>query len=186
MNSNSMICAALAPDTQFFVKAGDPRPHIITKCRGQPLICLYDTGSSPSLIKRQVLSELENAAGCTFPKRDTQVRCTGAFEGSVQATQKVMLDIAAGGRKVSQEFLISDKLSSGAIMGSALIKKLGLRWDPTMPEQLLQADEEDVRLASTVTIPAGASIVATCHLGGAGGGADFVAEPIQDGPCDLP
>ena len=96
-----MICAALAPDTQFFVKAGDPRPHIITKCRGQPLICLYDTGSSPSLIKRQVLSALENAAGCTFPKRDTQVRCTGAFEGSVQATQKVMLDISRGEEGIS-------------------------------------------------------------------------------------
>ena len=186
MNSNSIICAALEQDTQYFVKAGDIRPHVVTKCNNIPLVCLYDTGSGPSLIRTTVLDALEKKAGRSFTKRDTKVKCKGAFNGGLQVSQKVMLNISAGGRSVNEEFLVARELSSGAIMGMGLIKKLGLRWHPESPTQLMEAEEEEVRLASSISIPAESCIVASCHLNGQRKGKAYVAEGLPNGPCDLP
>ena len=64
------LCAALVPEPLFFVKADDPRPHIVGYCDSSPLVMLYDPGSTINLIQHNVLQALEKKVGKVFEKKD--------------------------------------------------------------------------------------------------------------------
>ena len=180
------LCAALLPEPLFFVKADDPRPHIVGYCDSSPLVMLYDPGSTINLIQANVLQALEQKVGKVFERKSSSFPMKGAFGGPGESTQKVSLTVKIADKRKTDVFHIVPTLTSPCIMGVKLIKSLGLKYDPDTPEQILADDSYDVMLSHTIKIPPRSSVVAACHTGGKGRGEDIVVDEIDRGPCTVP
>ena len=150
-NSATVLADAISKwDDVLSSTQEDDRPHVQVKVGNTTLNWLLDSGSQVSLIRHSVLKLITRSLTVKVEKSDKTL--TGAGEKPLPATFSVILPLEVNAEKFPWKIYVSNVLSSPAIFGYDLIKRLNIVYNPRNLRVIDKA-ESMISTCKTIKIP---------------------------------